>query len=784
MIVDSRFFIKVSILIFYLIFSLQISAQQHISVKDFKKDETSQDARIMHPRLDQNGEKAALIKVETTETGFTFQGGMLGMVGDTEQKVAEIWVYVPKGAQRITIMHPRLGALRDYAYPITIEAATVYIMELAIAPTTIIEPEAETQWLVVTSIPDGADVYIDNIHKGQTPVQMEMNTGTYSYRIEKPLYHLKAGRVALTIAERATINETLDPNFGYLKITTQPESGAEITINGNKLQQTTPHTTDRMPAGEYQITVSRSMFHSETRTVTIGEGKTEEVLLTLKPDYGLLRVVTNPEPGAEVMINGNRHSSKTPFTTERLRAGNYELSVSLPMYHPETREVTIGEGKTTEVVFDLRPSFGVVSVSTKPESGAEVLVNGISTGKTTPCDLERLPTGQHQITVRKEWYQPKTIAVKITDGLSDHFEIEMEPTYGILNVTAEHEAEIFIGDDSKATSKWEGRLIAGWYTVEARKDKYHSDQKRVEIKLAETQNLSLHPKPMTGAIKIQTTPFDAAITINGKDYGKTPATIKDLLIGNYSIILSKPGYAALTRELNIVENETLEINETLSEGINIEMVFVKGGNFTKDYNSNKHIESHESKKTYHTIEIKDFYFGKHEVTQKQWKTVMEQDPPRLLFKGCDNCPVESVSWYMVQDFIAKLNKITGRNYRLPYEVEWEYAANFEKSLDTNKITNFFIDDLAWYLENSNSQTHEVGSKRKNKIGLYDMIGNVWEWCNDNYLNNTDLLSNQYKIIRGGGWNNDAVNCRFTSRFLLHPSTRSGSVGFRLVLTAD
>jgi hypothetical protein len=481
-----------------LIFFQSLSAQ-HISVKDFKKDETSQDARIIHPRLDQNGEKAALIKVQTTETDFDFQFGILGMVGDTEQKVAEIWVYVPKGSQRITIMHPKLGSLRDYAYPIPIEAATVYIMELTTAriETTIIEPEAETQWLVVTSTPDGADVYIDNIHKGQTPVQMEMNTGTYSYRIEKPLYHPKAGRVALTIAERTTINETLDPNFGYLKITTQPESGAEVSINGNRQSQTTPFTTDRFVSGTYQLTLSK------------------------------------------------------------------------PLYHTETLEVKVKDGETTEVNVNLRANFGTVTINTKPETDAEVLVNDINTGKKTPCDLDRLPTGQHQITVRKEWYQPKTIAIDVTEGYSDFIEIEMQPTFGILNVQAEHQADIYINDQQRGKGTWEGRLIAGWYTVEARKDKYHSDQKRVEIKLAETQNLSLHPKPKTGMLRVQTTPYDADIKLNGVSYGKTPTTLRDLLIGNYEVELSLTDYAVHKQSVTIIENETEEIVVTMSQNISV-----------------------------------------------------------------------------------------------------------------------------------------------------------------------------------------------------------------------
>jgi formylglycine-generating enzyme required for sulfatase activity len=849
---------SLTLLISFLLF--QPLSSQHISVESFRMLENDMDARVHHPKRDQNGELSAIIKVVTTETGFAWDGGTLGIV-DAVRKTGEYWLYIPRGAQRITISHDRLGVLRNYAYPIPIEAAIVYEMRLTTAriETTIIEPVAETQWLVVTSEPDGADVYIDNIHKGQTPVQMELNTGTYSYRIEKTLYHPYAGRVTLTKEKRETIDAKLNPNYGYIKVTTTPESGAEITLNGNKLQQTSPHTTNRMPAGEYQITVSKSMFHSETRNVNIGEGKTEELAITMKPDFGLLRVITNPEPGAEVTINGNPHRSKTPFTTERLRAGNYELSVSLPMYHSETREITIGDGETTEVVFDLRPSFGEVSVTTKPETGAEVLVNGISTGKNTPCELDRLPTGQHQITVRKEWYQPKTIAVDITDGLSDHFEIEMEPTFGILNVTAEHDAQIFVNDDRKASAQWEGRLIAGWYTVEARKDKYHSDQKRVEIKLAETQNLSLHPKPMTGAVRIQTTPFDSDITINGKDHGKTPNTIRDLLIGEYTVVLSKQGHAAVTRNVTVTENETVEIEEDLPAGMTVtitsvpagaelyinnqkvgitpytsqlsfgshrlklinrsktleetiqiaqegknafsynvtefndpfenQMVFVKGGSFTMGCTSEQGGDCLDREKPTRRVTVSDFYMGKYEVTQKQWREIMGTNPSR--FSGCDNCPVESVSWNDIQEFIRKLNQKTAKRYRLPTEAEWEYAARGGAQSRGYKYSGSnSIRKVAEYDGNINKSTKPVGGKKANELGLFDMSGNVWEWCEDDWHSNykgapndgrawVDSPRGSYRVLRGGSWSNDAQYCRVAYRGSSTPGGRSSNYGFRL-----
>ncbi|MEA3504537.1 MAG: PEGA domain-containing protein, partial [Bacteroidota bacterium] len=203
--------------------------------------------------------------------------------------------------------------------------------------------------------------------------------------------------------------------------------------------------------------------------------------------------------------------------------------------------------------------------------GAEVLVNSRNTGKRTPCELDRLTTGQHQITVRKEWYQPTTVAIDIIDGYSDNITIDMQPTFGTLNVQVEHQADIYINDKHRAKGSWNGRLISGWYTVEARKDKYHTDQKRIEINLGEEHNLSLQPKPKTGMLKVQTTPYNADIKLNGVTQGKTPATLRHLLIGSYEVQLSLKDYTIHNQSITIVENETAEIDVNMSKKIPVEI---------------------------------------------------------------------------------------------------------------------------------------------------------------------------------------------------------------------
>ena len=182
--------------------------------------------------------------------------------------------------------------------------------------------------------------------------------------------------------------------------------------------------------------------------------------------------------------------------------------------------------------------------------------------------------------------------------------------------------------------------------------------------------------------------------------------------------------------------------------------------------------------------------GKYEVTQAQWKVVMGNNPSN--FTGCDDCPVENVSWNDVQDFIRKLNAQTGKNYRLPTEAEWEYAAKGGKS--SKGYTYSGSNDLnavAWNIDNSGSKTHAVGGKQANELGVCDMTGNVWEWCSDWYgtynsfseTNPTGASSGQYRALRGGSWRNSAIICRSALRYWNNPGSRYNCYGFRLVLPA-
>jgi formylglycine-generating enzyme required for sulfatase activity len=194
----------------------------------------------------------------------------------------------------------------------------------------------------------------------------------------------------------------------------------------------------------------------------------------------------------------------------------------------------------------------------------------------------------------------------------------------------------------------------------------------------------------------------------------------------------------------------------------------------------------EYEKPVHRVSItRPFYMGKYEVTQGQWQAVMGNNTS--YFKNGENCPVEQVSWDAAQHFLAKLNESNdGFHYRLPGEAEWEYASR------AGTIGDYAgdLDSMAWYDKNSGNRTHPVGTKKPNAWGLYDMHGNVWEWCQDwydeNYYRNSASSepqgpsNGQYRVLRGGSWNLNASLSRSARRGWNAPDSRGYDLEFRVV----
>ena len=208
------------------------------------------------------------------------------------------------------------------------------------------------------------------------------------------------------------------------------------------------------------------------------------------------------------------------------------------------------------------------------------------------------------------------------------------------------------------------------------------------------------------------------------------------------------------------EDSKIALGSVIS-GLEANMVSIHGGSFKMGCTPEQGKACDNDEFPVHEVTLSNFHIAKYEVTQEEWKAVMGSNPSH--FKGCPKCPVENVSWNDTQKFIQALNQKTGKQYRLPTEAEWEYAARGGKKSKGNKYSGakHNLSSVGWYSANSGDSTKIVGIKRPNELGLYDMSGNVYEWCNDwydsTYYTNSSMSNpvgpstGKSKVFRGGAW---------------------------------
>lgn len=296
------------------------------------------------------------------------------------------------------------------------------------------------------------------------------------------------------------------------------------------------------------------------------------------------------------------------------------------------------------------------------------------------------------------------------------------------------------------------------------------------ITIKENETLSINEKLQTGKeITISTDQSGDKIYVDDNYIGTSPITY-NISYGSHNIKAERNGKEVSKTitvsqsggeaniKLSFSSNETITVN-----GVSFTMIKVEGGTFQMGATSEQGGDADSDEKPVHSVTLSDYYIGETEVTQELWEAVMGSKPSK--FKGSQR-PVERVSWNDCQGFIKKLNQLTGKNFRLPTEAEWEYAARGgNKSKGYKYSGSNTIGNVAWYDDNSNSQTHNVKTKSPNELGIYDMSGNVWEWCQDwkgNYnsgsqINPTGPSSGSRRVGRGGSWSDDAEGCRVSFR---------------------
>jgi len=491
---------------------------------------------------------------------------------------------------------------------------------------------------------------------------------------------------------------------------------------------------------------------------------------------------------AEIKVDGNAVQSGKPI---KLAKGKHAVLISKAGFKRLSKNIAISEKK---VVFnykldevDLQP----VSITSQPTE-ATLYINGTQKGKTEKGLF--LYPGEYELKLIKTGYLDIDKRIVVKDGADNRFSYRLLKNAGTLNLKITPSGTTVLINREDYSGRQRIELAPGSYKLEISKTGYDDESETLSIERGKRLQKTYALKAKTGRLQFSVKPLSSVVRLmqDGKvlKSWKGLKYLKNVQVGEYELECEAQGYAGIKQTVTISEGKTTALEIKLKKGYAPllagggkagEMVFVKGGTFMMGSN-----DGDSDEKPIHRVTVSDFYIGKYEVTQKEWKAVMGNNPSR--FKG-DDRPVEKVSWYDVQEFIKKLNKKTGGNYRLPTEAEWEYAARGgAKSRGYKYAGSNDIEEVAEYEGNNDKETKPVGGKRPNELGIYDMSGNVYEWCSDwkagysssSQTNPTGPSSGSDRVCRGGGWGSNASYCRVALRDNLTPANSYNYLGFRLV----
>ena len=508
-----------------------------------------------------------------------------------------------------------------------------------------------------------------------------------------------------------------------------------------------------------------------------------------RPQYVIFEV----EPKwANVVVDGKSNvPDQYGLVTLVLSNGSYNYSVTANDYYTDSGTFQV-QGAKIEKRIALKPAFGWLSVPNREDlNGANVFVDGNHIG-TAPLKSNGIKSGTHNVRIMKTMYKAYEGTVVIKDNEVITFSPKLQPDFADVTIKAGAGCQIYVDNELKGTTTWSGRLSSGSHLLESRKENHRSTAvtKYIEAGISTLHFNLADPAPIMGTINVMSTPGMVDVYVDGKLVGRTPM-MHDLLVGSHTIELRKQGFKDYKQSIRVEENNVVDVVATMAEhkdetyvetakGINLKMIYVEGGTFamgSNDYSDGKPV---------HNVTLDSYYIGETEITQAQWRAVMGTNPSR--YTG-DNRPVERVSWHDAQEFCKKLSELTGKRYVLPTEAQWEYAArggNKSKGYKYSGSNN--VNEVAKY--DSSGGHSNVKSKKPNELGIYDMSGNVWEWCSDWYRSSSYSSSSQtnpqgpssgsYRVSRGGSWCHIASYCRVALRNFNNPSYSDYACGFRVV----
>jgi formylglycine-generating enzyme len=598
-----------------------------------------------------------------------------------------------------------------------------------------------------------------------------------------------------------------------------------VQVNGAELDVGSAHGVGLDDIGRIYYSI---MIDGKETPIYVGKFKVMEVFEKssrvqiveqtgeIRPGYGAeltIRVgelAMSSEPsGATVYLDGKK-VGKTPTVVSKVPPGRHRIRLEKEGFEPYAVEEEVGaERRDVAAKMRARVEEGGMVVLSEP-GGASVFMDGRLVGQ-TPYEGKALLPKAYKLRVVKEGYEAWERNVDIEEGKKVEVYAQLKGGEGSLEVWSEPSgAKVWVNGKEMGVAPLVTPVKAGQYLVRVFREGYEVHEEWVQMEGGGKKEVRVSLKEIFGNLTIQADQPGAVIYLDGKVVGKGTYQGKGLTPKVYRVGVAQEGYENWEKDVLVEEGKRVEVIARLGkkekEGTvtspepgrfftdpvtGMEFVFIKGGCYQR---GDTFGDGDSDEKPVHEVCVDDFFMGKYEVTQGQWKGVMGSNPSS--FNNCgSNCPVERISWNDVQEFISRLNQRSGKRFRLPTEAEWEYAARSggkrEKWSGTSSEGE--LGEYAWYKANSGNRTHPVGEKRPNGLGIYDMTGNVWELCSDRYAENyyngsprnnpKGPIIGSSRVNRGGAWNNDARSMRAANRGGHNPAGGHYDDGFRLCFSS-
>lgn len=467
------------------IFSFSATAQK-MSVESFELLENDLTANTQpNIKYDQNGDKCALIKIQTTQKGFMFDVGTLGVVDVVEQNAehpSEIWLYVPHGVKKISIQHNLLGSINDYDLGLSVQKPKTYRLKLTTDQVnTLVVDYENRQYLQIDVNPNNADCFINGLKQQSAyngKYELLLPFGTHSYRISAPNYHHEDGQVQINDKNnKHHLSVNLKPAFGLLTLYGTSETmGAEVHLDGVKIGLL-PIFQYQVKSGKHKLTISKALYNSYSTDITMTDNEAINLTPSLEANFADVTIYST-DPDSRILIDGIDHGSGT--WRGKIEEGTYTISTQKTNHSTISQTITVKKGETRSFTLDSpKPIYGALNITTTPP-GVNVYIDNKYMGQ-TPFYTSEIIIGSHSIGLKKENYTSVSENINITKNQTTSLNKTLSNIYSAMFSSDPSGANISVNGVNYGETPINITQTSGSYKITAEKEGYKKQAKTIKF---------------------------------------------------------------------------------------------------------------------------------------------------------------------------------------------------------------------------------------------------------------------------------------------------------------